>query len=410
MAYSPRAPCPDRTREPGESLGADQPHCLAIVRGEEGNRRDLLLCGAVPGENATAPVVLRCDGVPFGVTAADASVGMAVPEGTIPFTYPLPTDLLDGARHAFTAEILDGTVSAPLDARLPAAAQPARKPITAAIGAIVKNEAKYLVEWYAYHRLLGFEHFTIYDNASTDDTAQVLAALAETGHVTTKSWTPTDAPQRSAYAEILGVARTGTEWLLFSDLDEFLVLPRHGTIQEFLAWHRGASAIAFNWAIFGSGGHSQFDPRPVTARFTQRAERDFETNRHAKTMVRPERALRMSIHHAQLAGGRYTGAGGERLCVTSPFAGLTERVDWSLGQLNHYFCKSQQEWDEKRARGRADLRNADPRKWRPQEDFDKHDRNEVTDRAALVMQPALAAAIAELREQFPALAPYCPQV
>jgi hypothetical protein len=389
---------------------SDRPVLLAMVRGEEGNRRDLLLCGAVPSADATTPVVLRCDGVPFGVTAADASVEMPVPEGTMPFTYPLPIDLLDGARHQYTAEILDGAVSAPLAARLPAAAQPTKKPITAAIGAIVKNEAPYLVEWYAYHRMLGFEHFTIYDNGSTDDTAAILAILAETGTVTTKSWTQPEAPQFSAYADILAAMRGRAEWLLFADLDEFLILPRHKGVQDFLGWHRGASAIALNWAMFGSGGQSRYDPRPVTARFTQRAERDFVTNRHAKTMVRPERALRMSIHHAQLAGGRYTGAGGERLCVTTPFTGHTGRVDWSLGQLNHYFCKSREEWQAKRQRGRADMKNADPRKIRREADFDELDRNEVSDTAALGMQAALGAAIAELRDRFPALAPYCPEI
>lgn len=37
------------------------------------------------------------------------------------------------------------------------------------IGAIFKDEAPYLAEWIEFHRLVGVEHFFLYDNLSTDE-------------------------------------------------------------------------------------------------------------------------------------------------------------------------------------------------------------------------------------------------
>ena len=35
--------------------------------------------------------------------------------------------------------------------------------------AIFQNEAPYLKEWIEYHRLIGVEHFYLYNNGSTDN-------------------------------------------------------------------------------------------------------------------------------------------------------------------------------------------------------------------------------------------------
>ena len=37
------------------------------------------------------------------------------------------------------------------------------------ICAIFKNEAKYLREWIEFHKIVGVEHFYLYNNFSTDD-------------------------------------------------------------------------------------------------------------------------------------------------------------------------------------------------------------------------------------------------
>ena len=74
-----------------------------------------------------------------------------------------------------------------------------------AVGAIFKNEGPYVLEWVAFHRVLGIERFFIADNNSSDETTVLLAALARAGivdHLPFPS-VPGQPPQPLAYEEIL---------------------------------------------------------------------------------------------------------------------------------------------------------------------------------------------------------------
>src|SRR5579864_641120 len=58
-----------------------------------------------------------------------------------------------------------------------------------AICAIVKNEHDYLLEWIAYHRVVGVEHFLIYNNSDDDDgTTALLGKLQRAGAVEVVQW------------------------------------------------------------------------------------------------------------------------------------------------------------------------------------------------------------------------------
>ena len=61
------------------------------------------------------------------------------------------------------------------------------------ICAFFKNEARYLKEWIEYHRLIGVDHFYLYNNGSTDDFKRVLNPYVRKGVVTLVNW-PTICP------------------------------------------------------------------------------------------------------------------------------------------------------------------------------------------------------------------------
>lgn len=56
----------------------------------------------------------------------------------------------------------------------------------------------------------------------------------------------------------------------FIDVDEFLVLKQHDTIDEFLSMHLPKGALAISWHIFGTGYTDNYTPLPVTKRFMYR--------------------------------------------------------------------------------------------------------------------------------------------
>ena len=54
--------------------------------------------------------------------------------------------------------------------------------------AIFRDEAPFLAEWIAFHRLVGVDHFFLYDNGSQDEPESVLAPFLAEGCVTLKPW------------------------------------------------------------------------------------------------------------------------------------------------------------------------------------------------------------------------------
>lgn len=116
---------------------------------------------------------------------------------------------------------------------------------TLSVSAIFKNEAPYLKEWIEYHRLIGVDHFYLYNNGSSDSFRKILQPYIKEEVVTLIHWpdrlglegesTWSLSTQLSAYENALKWKALGqTKWLIFLDIDEFLVPPENETIGEFL--------------------------------------------------------------------------------------------------------------------------------------------------------------------------------
>lgn len=103
------------------------------------------------------------------------------------------------------------------------------KPFFLAACAIIKDEADYILEWIAFHRVVGFEYFYIYDNESSDGVGSLLAPLEAHGICTRTPWPRAqepDAPQTRAYRHAMASIGNQTTWLATIDADEFVV-PLH---------------------------------------------------------------------------------------------------------------------------------------------------------------------------------------
>jgi Glycosyltransferase family 92 len=244
----------------------------------------------------------------------------------------------------------------------------------AALFGIGKNEGVYLHEWIAYHHLLGFNEILFYDNDSTDGSAELLSELSGYGLVTAIRWhvDPDVSPQMAAYRH--GLERLGDEygWVAFVDLDEFLVLPQHETIHDFLADFGGQDALGINWKNFGSSGHRHYSPGLVIDRFRGCSTLDFGRNRRVKPFVSTSVIARPGIHTPKLIKpAQYVDITGERIRD-----GRSLAVHHDVIRLNHYYTKSLEEWRWKLARGRGGKPEARPdrKHWYP--DFEGRDRNE----------------------------------
>lgn len=276
------------------------------------------------------------------------------------------------------------------------------------IAAIVKDEFAGLLEWIAYHRVLGVKGFVIADNGSRDGTRELLSSLERLGIVTVIDQPDVDnqKPQLPAYERILRSCVREIDLLAFIDADEFLLpLSSDLNLVDYLSSHfndESVSAIALNWSNFGSNGELFAEEGLVTERFTKRAPIKFNVHHNFKSVVKPERVNHFNNpHHADLRFGRYIDASGNDLVLHPKHGnGVSAEVLWNGVRVNHYAVKSLEEFLlGKHLRGSAATANRVKHKAY----FKAHDRNDETCLLAASLAPKVKAEMAALQAQFDAL-------
>ncbi|MGF6186787.1 hypothetical protein QF003_002669 [Leclercia adecarboxylata] len=276
------------------------------------------------------------------------------------------------------------------------------------VAAIIKNEMEALLEWIAYHRVVGVSGFIIADNGSNDGSRAFLEGLERLGIATVLDFPNVEGqkPQLPAYQRILRSCSTDIDLLAFIDADEFLVPldPEKSLSSSLNEWFSdpSVSAVAMNWSNFGSNGELFAEEGLVTERFTQRAPQKFNANKNFKSIVRPKCANYFNNpHHVELRHGRYIDTLGNDL-VSHPKHGngVSEEVVWNGVRVNHYVVKSLEEFLlGKHLRGSAATANRVKHKAY----FKAHDRNDETCLLAAALAPKVKAEMAALQAQLDAL-------
>ena len=160
-----------------------------------------------------------------------------------------------------------------------------------AICAIFKNEAAFLLEWIAYHRVVGFDHFYLYDNDSTDGGTDLIRQSSLARHVTVTQWPPRPG-QLSAYRHFINHHAQACDWVAFIDLDEFLLPLQERSVRSLLDRIPSASAMLVQWRVFGPSGWERRPEGFVIDNYTMRGQsRQRYVTRH-RISVAPCEALR----------------------------------------------------------------------------------------------------------------------
>lgn len=140
--------------------------------------------------------------------------------------------------------------------------------------AIFKDETKYLKEWIEYHRLVGVDHFYLYNNNSIDRPAVLLTPYIKAGIVTLISWPDTlknknDAvwalsTQVSAYENAAKFrAINETKWLVFIDVDEFLLPANAGTLTEILEKYDSCPGVTLSRDFYDASNIDQLSKKKL---------------------------------------------------------------------------------------------------------------------------------------------------
>lgn len=264
--------------------------------------------------------------------------------------------------------------------------------------AIVKDELPYLLEWIAYHRLIGFNRIVIYSNDCSDGSDALLNTLAQKGVIEHRPWPSASgqSPQLTAYKD--AVSNCSTKWIMFLDVDEFLSLVLDKSIDSFLArFSPSVAGIAVNWRVFGSGGELFQRNQLVIERFTLASIRDHHLNRHCKTIAVACKIEEPHIHRSFLRSGDYVDSSGTNIEIAR--MGFTSVVLHSICQVNHYILKSRAEFDNKRKRGNANRAPGSIDKYtsRDGDYFTRHDLNDEEDLSMTIFFDPVRSAVNQLR-------------
>lgn len=226
----------------------------------------------------------------------------------------------------------------------------------AALLSAMRNEGPDVLEWVAYHRLIGFGRIVVYTNDCDDGSDDLLDALADLGWVEHHRHSPAPevAPQDAVAVLAMDNATVrGAKWLLWIDADEFLN-PAAGDLSGLIAAMGQADAVALNWRNFGDSGHDVAPGDLVTVAFTRAAPLQHRQSRTVKTLHRMDSRVQSLFIHRPVwrAGAAVKVLAGSGQALDHAFVFGQKENDrpeemvqrkqqsYALGQINHYVIKA----------------------------------------------------------------------
>lgn len=234
---------------------------------------------------------------------------------------------------------------------------PARaKKFTTAICCIFKDEGIFLKEWIEYHRIVGIEHFYMYNNFSSDHYQEILQPYVEQGLVTLMDW-PVPQGQPASCEHWYKTFRHETQWISFVDLDEFICPSHETSAADWIKRFRNYPCVVMYWRMFGTAGRIKHDPdRLVTEQYTLSWDKLYSIGKiFYNTDYEIVTFYDQAIQHAPRTRMRFCGKG----FAIPPINEFKYFLRWDIHrtgrrssddftmQVNHYWCKAYLEFEAK---------------------------------------------------------------
>lgn len=249
---------------------------------------------------------------------------------------------------------------------------------TLGIVAIAKNEGEYIQEWCAFHKAAGVDVIFLYDNESYDDMKEKLQPFINSGFVK-YHYVEGRAKQVPTYNLALSTYKKVCKYIAFIDCDEYLYSIDHSkelkkTICSFFKDNKNAGGLAINWVMFGDNGHKTTPEGLCIECFTKRAFYGKQGTKVIKSIVNPRNTLGMENAHSAIYKWGLAAYDLDGYIAPSWYHTIKE---YSTIRLNHYFCKSIEQWHKRRNLG--DVAESDPDKIRSLSEFHNHNNNDIED-------------------------------
>lgn len=225
-----------------------------------------------------------------------------------------------------------------------------------AIVAIAKNEGLYIKEWIEYHKLVGITKIYLYDNESSDDTYATIKPYIDSGFLD-YTFIRGGGMQLTAYNDAIKKHKEECRHMAFIDLDEYIMpetpfkkIPE--IVNEIISKRPNAAGIALNWCLYGNSGHIKRPKGLITESYIDRAKNTNPMNHMIKTLCNPRMVKDyISPHYPQYKLGAISVDSTGRLRSKGWFC---RDLTFKNLRLNHYYCKSEEDFKIKVSRGLGD--------------------------------------------------------
>jgi hypothetical protein len=219
---------------------------------------------------------------------------------------------------------------------------------------IAKLETDYIEEFVRYHLALGFKRIYIYDNEDVPLYEEFLKDYKDYLKVT-------HYPGNNFHKGVQYMAldhfikhfmhNDGITHVAHIDVDEFISLKRHETIQDFISEFLvgDCAGIGMNWRFFGSSHLKEKSTVPNTLRFTKCGA---QANEHIKTIFRTDCFQGFATCHDIITHNNTKVKSTSGKVIHGPH---NHELTIDVVQLNHYKCKTLPEFRHIRTRQRADV-------------------------------------------------------
>jgi len=235
----------------------------------------------------------------------------------------------------------------------------------------MKNEGPFILEWLAYHRVIGVQDFLIYTNDCTDGTDTMLQMLQRKGLVQHRENPFRNTGLKPQHAALQAADDEpmvkNADWLICMDVDEFIDIKcGDGTLDALYRAVGDANMISLTWRLFGNNDVREFRDDLLLEQFTRCAEELIRKPHQAwgfKTLYHNVGIFKkMGVHRPKglkpqlWEDIKWVNGSGKPMpseMYRNGWRSTITTFGYDLVQLNHYAVRSAESFLVKRDRGRV---------------------------------------------------------
>ena len=237
------------------------------------------------------------------------------------------------------------------------------------IAVILKDEAADIQEWIEFHRLVGVDKFYIYDNGSLDNLKEVLQPYIKRGIVKYNYW-PGKCRSFQAYNDAMKRCWMKTKWLAIIDTDEYIMPVEKDTIPEVLKDFENFGGLGINWVIFDGNDHIKKPDGTTLENYNRVRNFDSIDEHHIKSIVNPRLVKYVGNHNCIYWDNKYYTVDENKQPIGNMIPeghwlhqfnhikhAITQERSINKIRINHYWCKSKEEYIARLKKGFVDIQN-----------------------------------------------------